>query len=237
MVSRLDNIAPVPDVFDRGASVRLNETEYNALLLDTLVTPAQQRPFPNGHEIEAFFPLVQNAIVSRQRSEGVPEDRMIQIFEEDPPETVDTEMITFALEVRTPGQMNRGPAGDNRIKEVVPHFRSSGEHPEHPGEKLISMGKFYDNWLNFYIYARTNKVAMARLIWFEKMMDGFNWYFRQNGFRVVEEGCTIGRQRPELDGLTVTRYPVSYLVRTDDTFHYAEQELKFLMLDVSVQSG
>ena len=230
-------MAPVPDVFNRGASVRLNETEYQTTIANTLVEVATQRPSPNGCEIDEFLPLVQNAIISRQMSEGVLEDKMIQIFEEDPPETVDTEMITFALEVRTPGQMNQGPAGDNRIKEVTPHFRSSIDHPEHPGEKLVTMGRYYDNWLCFYIYARTNKVAMARLIWFEKVMDGFNWYFRQNGFRVIEEGCSIGRQRMEVDGLTVTRYPVSYLVRTDDTFHYAEQELKYLLLDVNVQKN
>jgi len=228
-------MAPVPDVFDRGASVRLNETEYQVFINQQMVAATEQPPSPEGHEIEAFLPLVQNAVISRQMTEAVPEDKMLQVLEEDPPETVDTEMITFALEARIPGQRNQGPAGDNRMKEVVPHFRSSIDHPEHPGEKLVTMGKLYDNWLNFYIYARTNKVAMARLIWFEKVMDGFKWYFGRNGFKVYEEGCTIGRQRLEIDGITVTRYPVSYLVRTDDTFHYAEQELKYLLLNVNVQ--
>jgi hypothetical protein len=240
MASGVENITKIPDSFDGSFRVRLGEVEYQRYLESTLrhaqirgSIPAENVS-PVGADLNNFFPLVQDALASRQQTEAVPEDKRIQLLEEDPPEAVDTEMITVALEGRFPGQMNQGPAGDSRIKEVNPHHRSIVDHPEHPSEKLVTMGRFYDNWLNFYIYAATNKAARNRLLWFGKLMDGYNWYFRLYHFRVIEDN-TSARERVEIDGRILTRYTTTYLVRTDDTFHYGTQELKRLILNADVQ--
>jgi hypothetical protein len=96
------------------------------------------------------------------------------------------------------------------------------------------MGRFYDNWIVFNIYAKTNKQARERLLWFEKVMDSFNWYFRIHGYRVVEDGVGSRERSKISEHTTVTKYPITYMVRTDDTYHVSTQELKEIVINVEV---
>jgi len=235
MVSRIDNITSVPDIEDPEVKVRYSETECNRILRVYLETIQAQKQFSNGSELNDFFDLVHNAIISRQDSEGVLKSKRILFLEEDPPSEseIDTEAITFILRSRVPGRFDQGPAGTGRIKEVTGHQRSIIEHPEHPGEKLVTMGRFYDNWITFNVYARTAKVARHRLLWFERLMDAFTWYYRLHGFRVIEEGCG-DKESINLGELEITKYPISYMVRTDDTFHISTQELKSVVFNIGV---
>ena len=237
MASRIDNITSVPSVESVGTRVRLNESEIVAVVdryLDTFDrgtrTPA------SGAELGDFLGMIQTVVTSKQTQEGVPSDKQILVVEDDPPESVDTEAITFYLKTRVPGRFDQGPSGAGRIKEVVPHQRSVVPHPEAPSQKLVTAGRFYDNWITFNIYARTNKSARDRLLWFERVMDIYNWFFRLYGFRVVEEG--VGhRERMKIDELTVTKYPITYMVRTDDTFQFNTQELKEILIELELSSN
>lgn len=235
MVSRIDNITSVPDIEDPRVKIRYSETEYNRLVRSYLETLQSEPSSPSSSELNDFFDLVHDAVISRQNSDGVPQTKRILFLEEDPPgeSEIDTEAITFILRARQPGRFDQGPAGTGRIKEVSGHQRSIIDHPEHPGEKLVTMGRFYDNWITFHIYARTAKVARNRLLWFERMMDAFTWYYRVNGFRVIEEGCG-DRESVNVGELELVRYPISYFVRTDDTFHISTQELRSVVFNIGV---
>jgi len=236
MVVKLDNITKVPSIESTGTRVRYNEAAVATLVgryLEELhVVP---RTPQSGSELDDFFGLLQNAVTSKQAYEGVPEADRILVVEEDPPETVDTEAITFFLDSRIPGSFAQGPAGQGKIKEVVPHLRAITDHPEAPSQKLVTMGRFYENWITFNIYARTNKIARQRLLWFERTMDIYNWYFRLYGFRVVEQS-TGKRERKSIDELKLTKYPITYIVRTDDTFHFSSQELIDVILKVELSN-
>jgi hypothetical protein len=235
MASRIDNITQVPDIQRRGTNVRLEESSVDSIVRSHLEVLHVDRRYPEGSEIKEFFELVQSAVLSRQNAEGVPQDKRILFLADDPPEAIDTETITYYLKTRMPGNVDQGPAGQGKIKEVTPHVRSVRQHPDHPSEKLITMGRFYDNWVAFTVYAKTDKVALDRMLWFEKTMDIYSWLFRLYGFRVVQMG--VGdRDRFKIDQSTVTTYPMSYMVKTDDTFHYGTQELREVLLDVSVLS-
>jgi hypothetical protein len=235
MVTRIDNITDLPNIQRTGTTVRLEEANVDSIVRLHLEALNVDRRYPEGSEIKEFFELVQSAVVSRQNSEGVPEDKRVLCIADDPPEAIDTEAITFYVKARVPGKVDQGSAGAGRIKEVTAHVRSVRQHPDHPAEKLITMGRFYDNWVTFTVYAKTDKVALARMLWFEKTMDIYSWLFRLYGFRVVEQG--VGdRDRFKIDETTVTTYPMSYMVRTDDTFHYGTQELRDVLLNVSVLS-
>jgi hypothetical protein len=191
--------------------------------------------YPVGRELDAFFPLVHKALISKQKTENIKEDKMVLFVEDDPPEKLDSETITFHLQSRSPGQFAQGPAGAGSHKEVRHHIRNIESHPDHPNEKLITLGKWYDNHIRFNVYARTNKQARQRLMWFTSVMDSYNWYFALNSFRVVEKG--VGdRERVEIGGLTVTKYPVSYYVRSEDVRHIGTQEMKQVTFTVDVES-
>lgn len=207
-------------------------SDIQKYILD-LKTSGRGAPVHPTNEINDFFPLVQNAILSRQNEEGVPEDKRLLFLEDDPPEEIDTSAITFELQARVPGKMDQGAAGTGRIKEVVSHYRGEIDHPDHPGEKLVTMGRFYDNWIRFYIQTRTNKEARKILLWFERLMSSFSWYFRYNGFRVIEEG--VGdRERVDKDGLVLTRYPITYFVRSEDVYFVSAQKLKEIIISPNI---
>jgi len=236
MASRIDNITDIPSIESVGVRVRFNEAELGAIVDRHLEMLDQGKRTPEGAELNDFFEAIQTIIVSKQNQEGVPEDKRILVLEEDPPESIDTEAITFYLKTRVPGRFDQGPSGAGRIKEVVPHQRAVIDHPEAPSQKLVTMGRFYDNWITFNIYARSNKVARQRLLWFEHVMDIYNWYFRLCGFRVVEEGVG-SRERMKIDELTLTKYPITYMVRTDDTFHFSTQELKDVLIALELSNN
>jgi hypothetical protein len=236
MATKLDNITVIPDLKKPGVSVHVSEAEATQLVnnyVTVLGSRVDQTPI-SGTEINDFFPLVKNALISRQKSDGIPDDKQLLFIEEDPPEVLDTEAITFFLKSRISGRFDQGPVGIGNVKESNAHIRSVREHPQHPGEKLITMGRFYDNWIVFNIYAKTNKQARERLLWFEKVMDSFNWYFRIHGYRVIEDGVGSRERSKISEHTTVTKYPITYMVRTDDTYHVSTQELKEIVINVEV---
>jgi hypothetical protein len=239
MVSKIDNITNIPSVETSAIRTRYSEAELTALVdryLDNL--HVDERTSVSG-ELSDFFEMVQTIVVSKQNYDGTPSDKRILILEDDPPEAINTEAIAFFMKARVPGRFDQGPAGTGRVREPTPHIRSITKHPEAPSQKLITAGRFYDNWITFNVYARTHKVALSRLLWFERTMDIYNWYFRIHGFRVIEEG--VGdRERlklAKLDDLVVTRYPITYMVRTDDTFHYNSQELKRVNINLELSNN
>ena len=230
MVSRLDNMNLPPDLSKVS-------TEQLVQLYKSRFAYSQEEAakYPVGRELNDFFPLVHKALISKQRTENIDDDKMVLFVEDDPPEKLDTETVTFHLQSRSPGQFAQGPAGVGTHREVRHHIRSIESHPDHPNEQLITLGKWYDNNIRFNVYAKTNKQARKRLLWFTSIMDSYNWYYALNSFRVIENG--IGdRDRVEIGGLTVTKYPVSYYVRSEDVIHIGTQEMKQVMFTVDAKS-
>lgn len=229
---KTDKLVELPDI---QQTRKLTEAEVrnriNKYISDISAVTTRE---PQASSLIGFFSLVQNAIRSREASEKVPEGKELEVFANDPPELVHTEAITFFLNGRAPGQINRGHAGQSRIKEVTAHVRSIQQHPEHIGEKLITMGRLFDNYITFNIYARDDITALKRVLWLENVMDSFRWYFRVHGIsQVVEQG--VGpKEQVEIGQLTVTKYPMSYFIRTEDTYQFGSQELKHVEFNTEV---
>ena len=235
MVSKIDNISKIPSL---GNDYDEQEAELAVSRYVNSILGTETKPI--GNNLLEFFPLVQNAIRAREDEDFrklLPREkekyRRILALEEGPPEKIDTISITWKLKARVPGRFDQGPAGQGRIKEVVPHIRGIVDHPDHPNEKLISMGKCYGNWIEFNIYARNKKEALKRLLWFENIMTNFYWYFNLYGFKVIEEG--VGdRETVTIDELEVTKYPVVYFVRSEDVYHVTSQELKNILITTNI---
>jgi len=230
MVSKIDNIKipTLPKNFNQEEADRMIEN-YIAELRDN-------RHSPIGSDIIEFFPLLQRVIRTKEEQDQVPSGKNLLILEEDPPEPIDTEAITWSLVSRTPGQFDQGSAGKGRIREVTAHMRSVIQHPEHPSEKLITMGKFYSNWIQVNIYARESKVALSRLLWFEKLIESYRWFFRLNGFEIIEDQV-LEKQKVIIDNLTLSKYSVIYFVRSEDTYHVTTQELKRILVTTNVSNN
>lgn len=243
MVSRIDNIHDIPDIDYYSVNVTKSETLADSLVREYVSTissynkNAKYEPEQPVNDIYRFFELVQASMVSKQNSEGVKEEKRILFIVDDPPvsQQIDTEAITCFLLSREPGRFDQGPAGPSKIREISPHVRGIVDHPQHPGEKLITYGRFYDNMMVFNVYARSNKVALSRVLWFQRLMSTYNWIFRYYGFTVVEKGVA-NRERIKLDELDVVKYPMVYFVRTDDISHSTTQELRKVVIDVEMSA-
>lgn len=236
MTTKTDNITRLPDVHASRPIVRFSEEEVQTMVNTYIETlPVISRTSSPQGDVDGFFDKVHDAIISRQNSDGISEDKRLLFMAELSPQEdrPDMEAITYLLTSRQPGMFQQGPAGKSGIKEVSAHQRCIIDDPNHPSQKLVTMGRFYDNTIQFNIYTRSHKVAISRLLWFQRVMDGFNWYFRLNGYRVIETGMDK-RDTKVQDGLKLTKYPVSYFIRTDDTFHISTQELRRLVINMEL---
>jgi hypothetical protein len=242
MVSRIDNITDLPTITIPHLGVSYNESDLYKMIQeywDTLAQKDNANRFnspPSGLTIVDFLELVKNAVEHKQTFESIPSDRRLLFLTEDPPEEIDTEGITCELTTRRPGSFSRGPAAQGKIKEVTAHMRAMIDHPESPGEKLITMGRKHDNFITFYTYAKTNRSSLRRALWFEELMESYRWYFRIFGFNAIQEEISK-KEIVNIGELKLRRYPIRYIVMTDDTFHVTSQELRDVTLKVTLSNG
>lgn len=233
MVSKIDNTTNLPDIPIRG----MTESEVNSAVDEYLrhLSDAGAKPIP-GANIIKFLELVQNVVESRQNSESIAEDKRLMVLYNDPPDEkeVDTEAITFYLDDRLGGQFGRGPVGTKTTREVKHHTRSIQQHPEHPSEKLVTMGRSFDNYIIFNIYARTDIQALRRVLWFENVMDSFSWYFKVNRILALQERAwRVGRK--DIGDLSLAKYSMRYYVKTEDAYQFGSQELKRITLNMNIE--
>jgi hypothetical protein len=239
MTSKIDNITKLPEI---KGTPRMSQSDVNRSIHQYIanVVNSGKNP-PHAGDMSHFFELVQNAIWSRQETEETPECKRLLVMVNDPPEEkeVDTEAITFYLQHREPGAFGKMSASSGRstvVKEATHHHRSSQQHPEHIGEKLVTMGRFFDNTVVFNIYAASDNQAMKRLIWFENVIDSYSWYFSLHRIKIVElEASRIGKV--VVGELPLAKYSVSYFVRTEDTYQFGSQELKKVVLKLDVSNN
>jgi hypothetical protein len=230
MAFKTDNITKIPDI--NG----LSEVDVSAILDGYFRNLAQstEETLPGG-DILTYFKLVQNACWSRQESEDIPDNKKLLILSEEPPEekNIDTEAITFFVNSRGPGQYSQGAPGRGSVSERTFHVRSVQQHPEHPSEKLVTMGRSFDNHVVFNIYARTDYQALKRVIWFENVMASFRWYFKIHNILSIEESVGyVGKV--EIGNLSLTKYLVSFFVKTEDTYQFGSQELKRIVVNSNI---
>lgn len=234
MVSKINNISRLPIVDNQYSEEQISNIINNFVANETKV----QSGSADANLLD-FFPLVQDVIKTQEESDvknltrsSNEVYRRLLVLEDDPIDPIDTEAITWTVKARVPGRFDQGPSGQGRIKEVVPHLRANRKHAEHPNERLLTYGKTYGNWIEFSIYARDKKTALGRVIWFEKAMDRYSWYFRFKGFRVIEEGMG-DRESVEIKGLKLIKYPLTYFVRSEDIYHVTSQELKRISISTT----
>jgi len=242
MTTKLNNITSIPDIYNLGVSVGKTEEEVNYLItnyikgLESTLTKSFEPPvMEQSLDLFDFLAIVKLCVEARQDTEGVKRENRINFLVEDPPEEIDTESITFEMQERVPGPFGKGASGRPNTREISPHIRSSVPHPSIPGQKLLTFGKRFDTVVSFYTYARTTEVALKRALWLEKVMDSFYWAFRIHGFVPFEIG--ISKKEPVTIGeLNLVKFPISYRITTDDTFHLTTQELRQIILGVKVSN-
>lgn len=198
--------------------------------------PRLRTPFP-AQDINGFFYLVGQALSAEQRAQGVQNPLN---YTEDMSETDDnitSEVITYSVKARKPGvfeQVAQGYAMSDRVqRQRKKIFREAFDDPEHPGLKVFTYGQEFDNIVEFKIWARTNKTANARAMWFEDFMEQWRWYFEASGVKKIhyegrDEDVHLSPENRKL----VCR-PLIYYVRTEKITVVKEYSLRSLVVESS----
>jgi hypothetical protein len=194
-------------------------------------------PYP-AQDVDGFFRLVGQALKACQESEGVQNPI---VYTEDMPEADDNitgEVISYCLKQRKPGHFEQGGQGramaNNRTRARKKMFREAFDDPDHAGLKIYTFGKEFDNIVEFKLWARTNKTANARAMWFENFMEEYTWYFRASGIKLITyEGRDADIQISPENRKLVCR-PLLFYVRTEQITTVKEYNLRSLVVGTSI---
>ncbi len=212
--------------------------QFGAILSAAAPLPDRSRTPAPAKNLDEFYGLVQGAIQDYERRQNVIDDGKVHFTSEDIDLPKDKNLsITFSLVKRMPGSFSQGPPFQGDTHNQKPMLREEIEDPENPGYKRAILGYWHDNEVCFTIFARTNKAADAKALWFENIMQEYSWYFTSQGVaRVIfmrrEQDYTL-----ELNGTKMYGRPLFYFVRTETLRTVSEKTIEQILINTSLSNG
>lgn len=197
----------------------------------------------SAKDVYEFCDLVRESVEHRLEMQNVSEDARVILTQETSDIDQQLESIVFSLEKRQPGQFSEGPPFGGDVRNLRPILRETVPDPENPGYRLAIMGYWYDNLVRFTCWARTNKQANQRALWFEELMEDYTWLFRIRGVSRVlfwDRGPDVEKVADTTSSIesSTNKYygrPLFYYVRTEKIRTFREKELEQLLINVSVK--
>lgn len=182
--------------------------------------------------LNEFFSLVRTAIDDYEKRANTLEINKVNFTEEEPDSKSQTETITFSVMRREPGAFAQGAPFEGKVKNLRPVFREQMDDPENPGYRLVTTGYWHDNIVRFTMWARTNKAANARALWFEKFAEEYSWWFKVQGVdRVLfwnrEADIAVNQDNNRWYGR-----PLDFFVRTETLRIISEKTIEDIMISV-----
>jgi hypothetical protein len=195
---------------------------------DRLRTP---NPAKNLNE---FYQLVGNVIGDYERRAGVTDDAKVHFTEEDPDYPKEKSVIvSYSLVKREPGTFSQGKPGEGNVRNLNYITREEIEDEENPGYKRAILGYIHDNEVKFTIWAKTNKVANERALWFEGLMQEYSWYFTSQGV----SRCLFQKREKdfvsEVNDVKMYGRPIHYFLRTETLITISQKKIEL----IEVESG
>lgn len=138
-----------------------------------------------------FFELVQELIENHQSRDSISDDLKVRLSEEYPPEDFvefGDEIICFRVLKREPARMDSKATGRVHRKST---YGYEYKNPNAPGRVLVVESRPVDHKIEFTCWAKTNKIANKRALWFEKLLINHSWVFEFSGaerFHWIDRG-------------------------------------------------
>jgi hypothetical protein len=209
----LRNIIPV-ELLENNRVV-FEGAQYGQIISSLKETSRLRSPYP-AKNINEFFALVETVINDYERRQSISEEAKIVFTEEEPDYGKDQgPTITFNLVERHPGAAGKGPPMGGSVKSYMAILREEIDDPENPGYKRAILGYWHDNEVKFTVWAKTNKVANERALWFEGLMQEYSWYFTSQG---VARLLFLKREADfvsDAKGQKLYGRPIHFYVRTE----------------------
>lgn len=219
------------------------EYVYDQYIESARASIAQEHPLKSigpAKELDECFALIKDAIDNSDERAGVTSDAKIRKFSfEEPSEPGELEAITILPTARLPGQLSKGrpSKGGGAIREIVAHIREEGPDPDDHNYRIAVLGKMYDNWVDFTCWARTNKAAFSRALWFSNLIEEYTWYFTMSGVnRIIVEGHKERRVKNIGDNIFYG-YPVECFIRTEKITRVSEKTLEQLIIKIGLATS
>lgn len=190
------------------------ESHFDGLVNLAIPSERTKTPQPAKNIVEVME-LSRQAIDDYELRTHITESAKIDVTYAKPDVDHKVEVISVELVRRQPGMYGQGRPFENEVKNLRPILRENVIDPEHPGYRKAVFGYFYDNMLRFTCWARTNKQANERALWFETVMEEYAWFFVYSGAnRVIYQG----QQDDVVHEVAGNKYygrPIDYFVRTE----------------------
>lgn len=207
------------------------------LFIEHTSTPERLRTLGPAKELDECMLMIQKAIESKEDKEEVIEEARLKYFGwEEPSSREELEAISILPILRLPGVLSGGKVdkGRDRVREIVPHIRQEGVDPSDHNYRTADLGKFYDNWVQFTCWARTNKVAFDRSVWFEDLIEEYAWYFTASGIhRIIVQG-TKERLTKKIGDNVIYGFPVEVYISTEKIKTISEKALERIIVKIGL---
>lgn len=184
--------------------------------------------------IDDFTDLVLQSMRDFELQEKTIPDRQVEFSAEKPPVQSKSETITYAIVRREPGHLGQGPPFEGGRQEWKPHIRRIIPDENNPNYSKMILGQFFDNEVEFTCWAKTNKAANHRALWFEDMMRRYQYFFVYKGIRKVLFSRRLRDDSEDIDGNLWQIRKLIYYVRTEDLSELSEPDLKRIILNLGI---
>ena len=225
------------DLLDEGLldpEVKIQVTNvYDNMLLDpdSKKLASRTKSLAKAKNLNEFYELVGKAIDNYEKRQGVAVDKKVVFTEEEPDVGSKTETITFSLMKRDPGMFGQGAPFEGNHRNLRPMFREEIIDETNPGFRVLVLGYWHDNLVRFTCWARTNKAANKRAMWFESLMDEYSWWYKLQG---VDRVIFYGRSTDIVEEINGNKWygrPIDYFVRTETLRVFKEKTIEDILVE------
>jgi hypothetical protein len=194
------------------------------------LSAARSKTLGKAKSLLEFYDLVDQAIEMHERRASVPEQYRVRFTQEEPDFASETETISFGLVKREPGCFSQGAPFQGSVRNLRPLFREIRDDPENPGYQQLVTGYWYENIVQFTCWAKTNKVANARAIWLEDLMEEYAWWFTMQG---TQRAIFWGQEKDKVMPVNENKWygrPINYFIKTERLRVLSEKTLEEIIV-------
>jgi hypothetical protein len=214
------------------------ETQYNAVVR---ANPEKSRTIHPAKNIFEVMDLIQTAIEQYEERQDIVDDARVLATFDEPDEKIANlsqelnpkGIVSLSLERRAPGAFGQGPPFEGTARNLRPIVREEEEDPDSPGYRRAMFGYYYDNIIRANCWTRSNKTANELMIWFETLIQEYQWWFRFSGVARILYWGLGPKKKINIGGNKLYSHSIDYFVRTEKVV--AIREKKFEQLIVRFQ--
>lgn len=229
----------LPDELTQEESRIIVRRQFDAILGASKSQPDRSQTPGLAKNINEFYELVKLVIDDYNTKAKKTSDSQVFFTQEKPDVVQELPAVTFTLTRREPGRYSEGRPFEGDVRNLRPLLREEKVDPNNLGYRLAVFGYWHDNIVRFTVWARTNKEANEKALWFEGLMEDYQWFFRVRGVnrmlywgRGSDEVYDAGGSARGVSTNKLYGRPIDYFVRTETLRSVSEKEIERIIINL-----